>query len=148
VNPLERFLEYAQAFEKSYADDDWSRLEPYFARDAVYRVVGSTSWDCEVKGRKQVIAAMRKFVNEFDRHCTRAIRPAGAPVVGQDTVRVAGIAAYTRGDSEELTLQIELIAQYRDGSIIRLSDVYPAENEARVRAWMEKWGQGLDPSYV
>lgn len=43
---LQRFVEYAQAFEKTYVDDDWTRLEPYFAPDAVYRVVGSTSWDC------------------------------------------------------------------------------------------------------
>jgi hypothetical protein len=148
VSPLQKFLEYAQAFEKTYVDDDWSRLEPYFAPDAVYRVVGSTSWDCEVRGRAQVIAAMRKFVNEFDRHCTRAIRGEAAPVVGEDTVRVAGVAAYTRGDSDELALRIELIAQYRDGLIIRLSDVYPAENEAKVRAWLEKWGKGLNPSYV
>ncbi|HME70466.1 MAG TPA: hypothetical protein VKM54_11450, partial [Myxococcota bacterium] len=37
---LQRFVEYAQAFEKTYVDDDWTRLEPYFAPDAVYRVVG------------------------------------------------------------------------------------------------------------
>ena len=148
MNLLQKFLEYAQAFEKTYTDDDWSRLEQYFAPDAVYRVVGSTAWDCEVRGRRELLAAMRKFVNEFDRHCTRTIRPGGAPHVGEDSVRVAGIAAYTRGDSEELALEIELVAQYRDGVIVRLSDVYPAHMEARMKAWLEKWGRGLAPSYV
>jgi hypothetical protein len=145
---LQRFVEYAQAFEKTYVDDDWTRLEPYFAPDAVYRVVGSTSWDCEVRGCAQVLAAIRKFVNEFDRKCTRTVRPAGAPLVGADSVRVTGVATYTRGDSDELALQIEMIAQYRDGRIIRLSDVFPAENEARVRAWIERWASDLQPSYT
>src|SRR4030095_10724846 len=45
ANLLQRFGESAQAFEKTYVDDDWTRLEPYFAPDAVYRVGGSTSWD-------------------------------------------------------------------------------------------------------
>jgi hypothetical protein len=67
MNPLQRFLEYAAAFELSYADDDWTRLEPFFAPDAIYRVTGSNAWDCEVKGCKALLAAMRKFVDEFDR---------------------------------------------------------------------------------
>ena len=33
---LDRYLAYADAFELSYADDDWSRLEPYFTPAAVY----------------------------------------------------------------------------------------------------------------
>lgn len=145
---LQRFFEYAQAFEKTYVDDDWTRLEPYFAPDAVYRVVGSTSWDCEVRGRAQVLAGIRKFVNEFDRKCTRTVRPAGAPLVGADSVRVTAVATYKRGHSDELALHIEMIAQYRDGQIIRLSDVFPAENEARVRAWIERWAPHLQPSYT
>jgi hypothetical protein len=111
-------------------------------------VVGSTSWDCEVRGRGQVLAAIRKFVNEFDRKCTRTVRPAGAPFVGADSVRVPGIGAFTRGDSDELALHIEMIAQYRDGLIIRLTDVFSAENEARVRAWIERWAPDLQPSYT
>ena len=145
---LQRFFAYAQAFEKTYVDDDWTRIEPYFAEDAVYRVVGSTSWDCEVRGRSRIAAAIRKFVNEFDRKCTRTIRPAGKPFVGADTVRVFGSASYTIGDSDELVLEIEIIAQYRDGQMIRLSDVYRAENEARVRAWIERWAPDLDFSYT
>jgi hypothetical protein len=149
MNLLQRFLEYAQAFEETYKDDDWQRLEPYFARDAVYRVVGSCAWDCEVKGRRELLAAMRKFVNEFDRHCSRALRPGGPPLVGENSVRVSGTAAYRRGDSEELALGIELIAQYdADCRIIRLSDVYPPGLEARMRDWLARFAPDLHPSYV
>ena len=92
---------------------------------------------------------MRKFVNEFDRHCTRALRPGGAPKVGKNTVRVSGIAAYTLGDSEELPLHIELLAQYDDqGRIIRLSDIYPPEIEELFASWLARWAPHLHPSYV
>jgi hypothetical protein len=110
--------------------------------------VGSTSVDCEVRGRVQILAAIRKFVNEFDRRGTRTVRPAGAPLVGADAVRVPAIAAFTRGDADELTLHIDMIAQYRDGLIIRLSDVFSAESEVRLRAWIERWAPDLQPSYT
>jgi hypothetical protein len=148
VNPLQRFLEYAAAFEQTYADDDWTRLERFFAPDAIYRVTGGNEWDCEVKGCKSVLAAMRKFVDEFDRHCTRRISATGAPVVTADTVRVPGRAVYTRGDSDELVLEIALLAEYRDGVIATMTDIHAPENAPRTHAWLQKWGEGLDPSYV
>ena len=33
---LERYQGYAAAFEQTYEDDDWSRIEPFFAEGAVY----------------------------------------------------------------------------------------------------------------
>ena len=36
MGTLASFLEYAEDFEKTYDDDDWSRLERHFAPDAVY----------------------------------------------------------------------------------------------------------------
>src|SRR6185369_3077312 len=38
MGPMNRFFEYAQDFEKTYVDDDWSRLARYFHPDAVYEV--------------------------------------------------------------------------------------------------------------
>ena len=32
----DRYQAYAEAFEESYVDDDWSRIEQYFTEDAVY----------------------------------------------------------------------------------------------------------------
>ena len=37
---LECFAAYAADFEKTFKDDDWSRLERYFAPDATYQVKG------------------------------------------------------------------------------------------------------------
>ena len=41
------FLEYALAFELTYQDDDWTRLEPFFAEDATYEVRNSP-FDCSI----------------------------------------------------------------------------------------------------
>ena len=46
---VERFLAYATDFEKTLADDDWSRLRQYFSEDAVYRVE-SDLFGCELSG--------------------------------------------------------------------------------------------------
>ncbi len=146
---LARFVAYTQAFEATYADDDWTRLEPFFAPDAVYRVLGSQGWDCVVEGRANIFAAIKKFLDGFDRHCTREIAPGSSPPsVEGDIVRVAGVALYRRGDSDALKLEIELMAEYRDGLIVALSDVYPVSTGTHMRAWMERWGAGLNPSYV
>jgi len=45
MDPLSRFMAYFQDFELTYRDDDWSRLEQYFAPDAVYRIRGSGAFD-------------------------------------------------------------------------------------------------------
>ncbi|HEV7733996.1 MAG TPA: nuclear transport factor 2 family protein [Candidatus Binatia bacterium] len=148
-NLLGRFLAYAQAFESTYADDDWTRLEPFFAPDAVYRVLGSQGWDCVVEGRENIFRAIKKFLDEFDRHCAREIKPGSSPPsVEGDVVRVAGVALYRRGASDELKLEIELMAEYRDGLIVALSDVYPVSTGVHMKAWMKRWGAGLKPSYV
>ncbi len=40
MTKIEQFLSYAAAFEQTYADDDWRRLEQYFTEDVTYRVSG------------------------------------------------------------------------------------------------------------
>jgi ketosteroid isomerase-like protein len=143
------FLRYAQAFEQTYADDDWSRLDEFLAPDVVYRVLGTDGWDCVVEGRQAVYAAIRKFLDGFDRHCTRRVSPGSAPPsVEGDCLRVTGSATYRRGDSDELVLDMELMAEFRDGAIVALSDVYPVATVRRMTPWMARFGQGLDPSYV
>jgi hypothetical protein len=148
MNPLDRFLAYFQDFELTYADDDWSRLEQYFAPDAVYRIEGAGSFDCVLEGRDAIFAGIRRFLDGFDRQCHREIRPVGAPVVEGDTVRVRGHGLYRRGESPVLVLDLEESAEFRDGVIVCLSDRYLSPIEPDMHEWMERWGQGLSPSYI
>lgn len=148
MNPVERFLAYFQDFELTYADDDWSRLEPYFAPGAVYRIEGAGSFDCVLEGRDAVFGGIRRFLDGFDRRCHREIRPLGMPSVDGSTVTVRGHGLYRRGESPVLVLDIEESAEFENGVIVRLTDRYLAPVEADMRQWMERWGQGLSPSYL
>lgn len=148
MTPLERFLAYFEDFERTYVDDDWSRLEQYFAPDAVYRVEGGGSFDCVLEGRAAIFAGIRRFLDGFDRKCTREIRSSAPPAADGDSVRVRGVAAYTRGDSPEILLDLEEEAVFRDGVIVALTDRYFASPDSDMRAWLAKWGKDLSPSYV
>ena len=97
---IRKAIEYAQAFREvdgpSRTTSTCRCLEPFFAPDAVYRVVGSTAWDCEVKGRRELLAAIRKFVNEFDRKCTRTIRRRAARRRSETTASASPESPRTR----------------------------------------------------
>ena len=47
MGAMSRFLDYAQGFELTFDDDDWSRLERHFAPDAVYEV-RNMSFACRI----------------------------------------------------------------------------------------------------
>jgi hypothetical protein len=52
---VQRFMAYAADFEKTLADDDWSRLARYFSPDAVYRVESSL-FGCELTGHDAIFS--------------------------------------------------------------------------------------------
>lgn len=145
---MESFAAYFAAFEATYVDDDWSRLEPLFAPDAVYRVTGSGRFDCELRGRDAVLAGLRRFLDGFDRHCERRLEATRKPEVEGDRVRLRGTAYYRRGESPEFALELEEEIVFKDGRIVRLTDTYPPDFAERMDAWMEDWARDLDPSYV
>lgn len=145
---LEKFLTYYEAFEQTYIDDDWSRLEPLFAEDAVYRVRGGTSFDCDLQGRSQVFRGIRIFLDGFDRRCERRIENISDPMVGEDWVKIHGAAFYKRGDSTELALELHETITFREGLIVSIEDLYPPDLEANNADWLERWGADLVLSYV
>lgn len=65
MDPLRRFAAHAADFEKTFEDDDWTRLEGCFAEDAIYTVEG-TPFDCEVRGRETILRAIKKSLDGFD----------------------------------------------------------------------------------
>lgn len=144
---IEKFMAYYLAFEATYADDDWSRLEPFFAADAVYRVTGSGDYDCELRGRDAVFAGIRKFLDGFDRRCTRRLEAIEAPSASGDSVGLRGAAVYTRGDSPPLRLELHEVVEYRDGRIVRITDNYERGLPAGADEWIRRYGSDLSLSY-
>ena len=63
MNIQDRYLEYADAFEKTYIDNDWARLTDYFTDDAIYDSGDGTP----AEGRSAVLAKLEGAVDGLDR---------------------------------------------------------------------------------
>jgi len=148
MNVLERFLAYAADFEKTVVDDDWSRLEPHFADDAVYRVE-SDLFGCELHGALPILAGMKKSLDGFDhRFDTREIAVTDGPEVEGNELQIAWTVTYTLDEHPPFVLRGRSSARLGDGGIELLVDSYDAEADREARSWMQQTGVQLDPTYA
>ncbi|HYD50735.1 MAG TPA: nuclear transport factor 2 family protein [Terriglobales bacterium] len=145
---LPQFLAYANAFEKTLKDDDWTRLEPFFASDAIYQVHGS--FGCRLVGTQAIFRGMKKSLDGFDRKFdSRNIEVTDGPSIEGDTVRLGWAVTYHKQGLQPYVLRGRSEVRYRDGKIVSLIDSY--EDEAVAQSFVE-WqaanGIELDPRYV
>lgn len=145
---IERFVAYAADFEKTLADDDWSRLAQYFREDAVYRVE-SDLFGCELTGREDIFTGMKKSLDGFDRNFSeREIAMTEGPEVEGDEMRVSWTVIYHSDDRPDFVLRGKSRARIRDSEIALLVDTYDESVEAELASWMRETGLKLDPSYT
>lgn len=149
---LELMLAYANAFEETYVDDDWVRLAPYFAEDAVYEVRGGPM-ACKIQGRDAIFRGLKKSLDGLDRRCDeRSIELIDGPQVAA-TARGAEVTlgwrvSYRYGDAPPASFAGRTVTTVADGVIVELRDEYiDSDLEGFVR-WMREYGEGLDGSYV
>ena len=140
MSNLGRFQEYADAFEETYADDDWERLEEYFAVDAVYAPGDGT----EAVGREQVLARLRDGVNGLDRRFdSRALQAAPPSEVG-DTVSLAWQLTLSKAGAPDLVATGVEHLTYSNGAISRIEDVFDEGIVDGLGEWMAAHGDSLD----
>jgi hypothetical protein len=145
---LECFGAYAADFEKTYKDDDWSRLDRYFAPDATYQVTGEP-FTATLKGRDAIFKGIKKSLDGFDRRfATRDIALEGAPEVEGDTVSLPWAVTYNRAGNPPLVLRGRSKAKFAGERIVELTDSYDQPAIEVTTAWMRQHGRDLDPSYT
>ena len=149
---VQTFMDYAKAFEETYADDDWSRLERFFHEQAVYEVVGGST-PCRLEGRDAVLAGLKKSVDGMDRRCDeRKIKltegPEVKPTAGGEEVHLGWCVVYRRGDAPPVSMPGRSVATVVDGVITELRDLFDDAEIAGLRDWMAHYGADLDGSYV
>jgi hypothetical protein len=148
MDAVERFMAYATAFEQTFSDDDWSRLEPYFAEDAVYEV-RATLGGCEIAGRSAILEGLRKSINGFDRHfADRVIALTVGPEVRGNELELDWTVTYTKDGAPPYVLEGKTIARLEDDRIVHMADIYAEGVMERGAAWIAEHAPGLDPSYV
>ena len=133
MSNLAIFAEYAAAFEETLRDDNWARLEKYFAPDACYLPGDGT----EGVGRDAALAALRRSVDLLERK-TDSRELVGEPNIEEegDRITLTYTLKYTKAGMDDLTLAgIELI-DYEAGSIRRMEDIF--DNAEQLLAWRAK----------
>ena len=128
---VERYRAYADAFEETFADDDWSRLESFFTEDASYSPGRQSA-----SGRDAVFALLKKGIDDFDRRMdTREVEFLKVASQG-DEVHVDWKASYTRAGLPDLSFSGREIARFAGDRIAELRNEWEPEVIERLQAWM------------
>jgi len=135
---VERYLAYADDFEKTYADDDWDRLTQYFTEDATY-----TGEPEDAHGRAAVLAKLRAGVDAFDRQMDSRRIDFAAPRDNGGTVEVRWAGTYTKSGCPDLILTGEEFAEFEGDRIRLLRDVIDPAAASAMGEWMTAHGSKL-----
>jgi hypothetical protein len=131
------FFDYVEAFERVVHDDDWSKLEGFFAPDAVYRT-GSGE---EYRGRDAIFAHMKESLDTFDRRFdTRSGDLVSDPVVTGNKVTIHWKVVYTKEGLPDLALIGTEVATFVDDVIALLEDTMDEGIAETAQAWIENHG--------
>jgi ketosteroid isomerase-like protein len=129
---LNRFEAYASAFEESYEDDDWTRIEEFFTEDAVYE------GDPDAKGRDAVLAKLKNAVDSFDRKMSSRTPDFQTPTVDGNTLTMKWAVTYTKDDLPTLTISGTETAIFKGDRIANLRDDFDPEAQKAMGEWMAK----------
>jgi len=125
MSSLARFGAYAAAFEKAYATNDWSVLEPFFTEDAVYEVGLGPPLGGRFEGRAAILRYFERVVDGFDRRfASRAVALLEPPRENGASVWIRGSATYRGPGVPDFVLELEESAEFEGDRIRRLEDRY------------------------
>ena len=134
----DRYRAYAEAFEESYQDDDWSRIEPFFTEEAVYE--GAPE---DARGRDAVLAKLKNGVDGFDRKMDSRTPDFQTPTVDGNTLTMIWKVTYTKAGCPDLVISGREIAVFEDDRIALLRDDFDPEAEKAMGEWMAAHGAKL-----
>ncbi len=135
---LDRYRAYADAFEESYVDDDWSRIGPFFAENAVYE--GEPE---DARGREAVLAKLKNGVDSFDRRMDSRSPDFQTPTVEGDTLTMKWTVTYTKAGLPDLVISGVETAVFEGDRIVLLRDTFDPVAQKRFEQWLAKHGATL-----
>lgn len=130
----DRFTAYAGAFEETFEDDNWQRLEAYFTEDAEY--------DGAI-GRAAVLEKLRGSVNTVDRQMDTRALSFDPPREESNRVIVDWRVLYTKAGCPDLTIHGVETATYEGHRIRDLHDEMDPDDLKSIGAWLEENGAKL-----
>ena len=134
------YVDYASAFEETYEDNNWARLEKYFDVDAVYAPGDGT----EIKGRENILQHLRTSLDGMDRRFdSRKLEMPSDPEVTGDQTSVQWKISYQKSGIPDLSFGGLEIATFKGDLISKLEDRLDDGVPAALQGWMEKHGASL-----
>jgi hypothetical protein len=133
------FLAYVDAFEITYKDNDWSRLEQYFTEGATY----DSGLGDAAHGRAAVMAKLESAVDGFDRLMDTRVVDFTPPVTDGDTVRTQWTARYSKAGVPDLQFGGTEYAQFDGDRISHLRDELDAGTAEALNNWLGQHGESL-----
>jgi len=147
MDPVQRFGEYAAAFERVYQDDEWSALEPFFTEDAVYEIHGGPPFGGRVAGRDALLSHLERSVNAFDRRFpSRKLELLEGPTLRQGRVWLRWRVSYSGPGLPELVLDGEESAEFEGDRIRHLEDRFPPEASGITETWFRSYAGRIPPA--
>ena len=143
-----RFFAYAQDFEQTFLDDDWSRLAQYFQPDAVYEV-RNVPFGCRIEGPEAIFRGIKKSLDNFDRRfAERRPEITDPPADAGDSVSVGWAVTYVKPGAPAFVLRGRSTARFRGDRIVHLVDEYPDGMADEAASWSRVHAPDLEASYV
>ncbi len=133
----DRYQAYASAFEESFVDDDWSRIEQYFTEDAVYE------GDPDARGREAVLAKLKGGVDAFDRKMDKRTPDFHSPTVEGNTLVMKWTVTYEKAGAPDLVISGVETAVFEGDRIALLRDDFDPEAQKTMGEWMAAHGAKL-----
>ncbi len=133
----DRYRAYADAFEESYEDDDWSRIEQYFTEAAVYE------GDPDARGREAVLAKLKGGVDAFDRKMDKRMPDFQSPTVEGNTLKMKWTVTDQKAGAPDLVITGLETAVFEGDRLALLRDDFDPEAEKAMGEWMAEHGAKL-----
>lgn len=140
----ERFEQYAGDFERTLADDDWSRVRRHFTDDAVHERYAGVLYSFRHQGADAIVERLRDMVDHVDRRFDRRFLVRTGPVEQHgDRTIMPWVGIYILDGVPALLGEGREIATFVDGKIHHLLGDYTEDTIQRMLDWGAKYGSRL-----
>ena len=147
MSNLEKFMQYAAAFEHARDSDDWRVLAPFFAEHACYTAEWPAPLGGHFEGRDAILDYFKRILDGFDRRfATIEFLPMEPPVPPREegnTVSFHGRARYTSPGRPDLCFEAKSSVTFDGDVIVELADRFDANARAIIAAYLREYGAGL-----
>jgi len=144
---LERFSGYVRDFELAYLTDDWSRLAPWFAPDAIHEIEHGGRIAVGGSGAAAVIADLRDGVLRMDRRFdVRIPEILDGPRTRPDGIHMTWRLRFHRAGLPDLALEGDHRTVFDGGRIVAIRERLAPGAAAQVEAYLTEHDAALRPA--